>query len=190
MKYLKPILFAALAAIYFWFPWSMIRSQDQILKKGTYYLFESPSQRPLYLLQERSIALEWDNRLARKRDFIYRQRVFVTIEKDDQGIARFKEVLSEKPAQGDYVETHVQGAPRKKWVYVQIPEYLNSYSLGLTGPAPVSETLRNAVYAGKLDSLEVRMTMGVRILNGQAKVEQVFLNGRPATVFLQDIKLD
>ncbi|MBV6426792.1 MAG: hypothetical protein KIPDCIKN_01305 [Haliscomenobacter sp.] len=185
MKQLQPLLFAALAALYLWFPWSMVRYQEQILTKGAYYQFDISSERPLSGLGSNSLYIPWDNRLPRTDTFSFRQKVFVELGKTPKGKAFFK-TIHKFPVNGtDYVTTKISFSPlQRKWTYFEMPAAAQTYFLDQTKIKEVSSSLQNAIHGGSLDSLEVSLQVGLRVRKGVALIDNVKLNGVPAEAFI------
>lgn len=185
MKPLQPLLFAALAALYLWFPWSMVRYQEQILTKGAYYSFDIPGEKLLSGLGINSLYIPWDSRLPRTDTFSFHQKVFVELAKTPEGKAFFKKI-HKFPVNGtDYIATKVSFSPlQRKWTHFDMPATVQTYFLDRTKIREVSSSLQNAIHGGRLDSLEVSLQVGLRVKKGVALIDKVFLNGVPAEAFI------
>ncbi|MBK6950050.1 MAG: hypothetical protein IPH16_20030 [Haliscomenobacter sp.] len=189
MKPLQPLLFAALAALYLWFPWSMVRYQEQILTKGAYYQFDIPGERPLSGLSGATLYIPWDNRLPRTDTFAFRQKVFVELDKTLDGKAFFKTIHKFPVKETAYLASKVSFSPlQRKWTYFDMPASIQTYFLDQTKIREVSSSLQNAIHGGSLDSLEVSLQVGLRVRKGVALIDKVLLNGIPAEAFILQLE--
>ncbi len=189
MKQLQPLLFAALAALYLWFPWSMVRYQEQILTKGAYYEFAIPSDRPLSGLGSYSLYIPWENRLPKTDTFHFHQKVFVELDKTPDGKAFFK-TIHKFPSKGTaYVATKVAYMPlQRKWTYFDIPAPIQTYFLDKTKVREVSSSLQNAIHSGRLDSLDISLQVGLRVKKGVALIDKILINGTTAEAFILEME--
>jgi len=152
----------------------MIASQENILNKGTQYKFKTVPVDPYDIFRGRFVALSTDQRSVQMRNSKNIDRgqiIYVTIANNSDGFAQVKSALLTKPANGDYIKTKVT-YKRGDTVHFNLPidrYYMNEKK------APQAEALyRKSAGREKQDAY-----VEVRVLNGSALIEELYVGGRP-----------
>jgi hypothetical protein len=161
-------------------PASMIVTRERVLRRGTTYRFKTVPVDPYDALRGRYVDLRFEQSRAQAPDGISFQAhapVFVSLEVGADGFARFGTALEARPKAGPYLRARVA--------------YSTSGSVGLVLPfdrfymdeklAPDAERLyREHSRRGESDAY-----VTVRIADGDAAIENLYIGGRPIAEVLR-----
>lgn len=173
------IIFVQLAV-----PFKMIYDRERVLKNGTRFSFKTRPIDPADPFQGRFVRLQLKEDQCnipedRRDDFRRKQKIYATIGIDEDGYAYFMEAQKEVPAAAHFLKTRTRGGVSKRNeeeqynVRIQIPFdrfYMEE------GKAPRAEKL--AIDAARKGDCWV----DVRILNGKAVIEDVYVEGESIRV--------
>lgn len=183
MKNLRIGIFAVVMLLYIWFPFNMIRQTEQVLKHGNVYHFQLQPIDPYDAFRGRYVSLFYGNQEIPSSDSLLSgQEVYITLQRDSLGFANFKNIYTEKPTQQDYLTTNVLYF-NNGLVTIEIPENMAYYYMNEQS-APEVEKL--VMFPMPSDSLqEIRSSADIRILNGNAVVEELYINDLPVKTYLK-----
>ena len=172
MKKLPLIFLGALIAVQFAVPLSMIRSRENILHNGELFRFKTQPIDPADPFQGRYVRLGIDGEIKNQVDqsapLTSRPIVYATIESDAEGFARFSGWSLKKPESKNYLKTRI-GYVLDDGIQIKIP--FDRYYM-------------DEVKAPRAERLVWEATRGthcwaeVRVLNGKAAIEEVFVEGQ------------
>ena len=171
--------FALAAALHLGVPASMIWSKERVLSEGEVFKFRTAPVDPYDAFRGRYVALAFQEHSAPLRSgqsFERGQEVYAIVEKAEDGFARFTRVETQAPAQGDYVRVRVTHVYPKHDVSFDLPFdrfYMNERL------APGAEK----AYAELSRDEKSEACALVRVKDGQAAIEQVFVSGIPLADF-------
>lgn len=162
-------------------PLGMIQGRERVLSQGEVFRFITQPIDPIDPFQGRYVSLRID------RDFIpgtetelqeldRRQPVFARIATDADGFAYFSSWTLERPKQGAYLQTRITGISRtwqdqepiRRGMSIEVP-FTRFYMDELKAPAAE----RQVAVASRNEQCWVQ----VRVLEGSALIENVFVNG-------------
>ncbi|WP_341878016.1 GDYXXLXY domain-containing protein [Defluviitalea saccharophila] len=173
-------VFIVIAVIQLAIPLSMIIRREITLSRGEVYKFQVEPVDPYDPFRGRYVDVRLKNdALIVSKDFESRpgQKVFVTLDKDQKGYAKFAGIQLEKPKQGNYFATKIlysfEDDYGKQEIHVEIPfdRYYMEEKL-----APKAEQ----VYREEIDNAYLT----IRFLKGFGVVEQLFINEMPIEDYL------
>jgi uncharacterized membrane-anchored protein len=168
--------FLLLAAAQLAIPVTMILRQENILRHGKVYKFEAEPVDPVDVFKGRYVALRFKDVFVRKpSDFevIGHQEVFALLQTDPQGFSRVVSLTRQRPRSDDFIRVSVRSYDwRNERVYLDFPfrRYYMDENL-----APLAENAYRDASRGKPEEAYVT----VRVLNGSAVLEELYLKGRP-----------
>lgn len=184
MKRQKIVLvaFLGLSAIQLCAPLSMIAKRELTLRGGEVVRFRTAPVDPYDAFRGRYVVLglEAGEALADDGETFRRdQKVFVRLKEDDEGFARYDGVTSTRPSEGAYVATRVRWYGDGRKVHLRSPcdrYYLNERD------APAAEAAyRRHSRRGKRDAY-----VAVRVLRGNAVIEELYVGDKPILQFIQE----
>ena len=177
------LLMLLLVALQFAVPTHMIKSREKVLSKGELFRFKTQPIDPADPFQGRYVQLGFQQTIipisdGAKEELMYNEPVYVMIEEDDQGFARFTSWSREQPLSGSYLKTRYQYEARE-WDGEARIHVTTGYRVDIPfdrfymdeKKAPVAERL----VRGRETS--TNCWADVRILNGKAVLEDLKLNG-------------
>ncbi|NLC79623.1 MAG: GDYXXLXY domain-containing protein [Lentisphaerae bacterium] len=184
MKFLSVALLSLLVVAQFAVIGSMIRSREHILREGQAFRFRTRPIDPADPFQGRYVSLNFENDFvpAKSGDTAglrYRSPIFVGVEADSKGFARFSGWSRTKPATGAFLKTRYLGE-HSRWDQKK----KLSVSQGLRIGIPFSRFYMDEAKAPRAEVAARDSTRStncwatVRILNGQAAIEDVFAKGQ------------
>jgi uncharacterized membrane-anchored protein len=159
-------------------PLRMIAARERILDKGTLFKFRTVPVDPYDAFRGRYVALDFENNRAKTPgDALFKRgaHVFVTLETDADGFATLANALTARPADASYVEATVWRADAEG-VHVTMPfeRYYLEESL-----APEAEK------AYQQHAQISNAYIAVRILDGDAAIEELYLDDTPVVEYLR-----
>ncbi|MFH1768518.1 MAG: GDYXXLXY domain-containing protein [Candidatus Omnitrophota bacterium] len=170
----KKYILVAMVAAQIILPANMIFQRENVLRYGLTYRFETAPVDPYDALRGRYVVLSVKNRSFEYKggkEVVDGQTVYLLLEKDSDGYAYIKDILLQPPRLRNYIKTKVS-YKRGNQLYFDLPFdrfYMNEYK------APKAEELyRKFSREGKKDGYVL-----VRVLNGAAVIEDLYLGGKP-----------
>jgi len=175
--------FLVLSVLQLAVPCWMIANRENTLRHGRQFRFRTAPVDPYDAFRGRFVALQVSPDFApRSKDekFAANKKVFAQLGEDNDGFAKIIAVSAKHPADRDYVECRVNSLT-DSLVYVQFPfdrYYMDEHA------APAAE----AAYRehSRREVREVYVTM--RVKDGNAVVEELFIGGMPIQEFLSRIE--
>jgi len=166
-------LFLCLALIQLVVPLSMIARREFVLRDGAQFKFKVAPVDSYDAFRGRYVALRIDENYvpAIKNEKIKRgQAVFVVINLDAQGFARFSEVTTGRPRRGSYIRANVSNVYNDK-IYLDLP--IDRYYMEEKS-APLAEKIyQRYSQRDKKDAYVV-----VRIKDGFVVIESLYVGGQ------------
>ncbi|MEO0469572.1 MAG: GDYXXLXY domain-containing protein [Bacteroidota bacterium] len=181
-KWIPAAAFGLLMLLYLLVPMQMILKHEQVLQSGTVYKFQPVPRDPFNPFMGRYLTLNFrDDRIPHQLDaetLAEGDAVYLPIAEDSLGYAHFTEALLAPPAEGDYYATTIDWVNAGE-LSVQMP--FNRYYLN-EKMAPQAEQVYDKLL--REDSIDVYAQ--VRILDGQAVLEELYFNDLPVERFLSE----
>lgn len=177
------ILFIIIAIVQIAVPAQMIFGREVILKSGTPYKFKTEPVDPSDPFKGKYIILDYevDNVKIDNEDWSRNQEVYITIANDSLGFAKAISASREKPESGNFVKAKVNWRTvRDSTLHFSLPfnefymEETKAYNAELAHRKAQSDSLPNNTYAL------------VYIKNGEAVLDNVFINEIPIAKFVED----
>ena len=183
MKKLSFILLGILIIVQIAVPFSMIRSRENILRNGELFKFKTRPIDPADPFQGRYVRLGFEDDFIaypkdRKPNLDYNEPVYVVLETDEDGFAKLVSWSREKPAGDPFLLTRYIGM-RGDWNN----ETKKRVHKGLRFDLPFDRFYMDEAKAPRAEQLAREATrttncwVDVRILNGEAIIEDVFAEG-------------
>ena len=197
---IKKGLFFAFAAIIVLIPVYVAISSQNVLNNGKLYKFKPLAYDPFDPFRGKFLRVNYDtNGIPTDFDFQEGETVYVSVAKDKQGFAYFEEAFKEPPKGKDYIESKITssgfGSDRRlemiermddpdfeiseedvrQRVSIDIPDNLGKYFINeddaLNAEKVLAKHGENAYIA-------------VRILDGQARLENIYVFNQPMLDYL------
>jgi hypothetical protein len=182
MNAYRTIGFALVMLLYLAYPYYLIHQQEQILEEGAVFRLPLQPVDPIDAFRGRYLSLNYEApTLPAPQGLESGQTIYVTLRRDSLGYAYFDQVFLEAPQGQPYIET--TGYPVNGEVSVDIPENLWRYYLNEKLAPAAEEAYFELVQSG--DRREIRAYAQVRVLNGEVRIEEVFLEGEPLRAYLR-----
>ena len=167
---LRLLIFLPLAVIQMAVPGWMIYRQEQILHHGREFKFQTAPVDPYDAFRGRYVALQFA--AASSSDDYIKRKVWVRFDVDDKGFAKIKEE-SRTPLAGDDVLVATRRGGRLHFPFDRY--YMDEYA------APKAET----AYRANNRSEHQNAYATVRILDGHAAIEELYIDDKPIREFLR-----
>ncbi|MDG5489941.1 GDYXXLXY domain-containing protein [Psychroserpens sp. SPM9] len=177
------ILFAVLAIAQIAVPAQMIFGREHILKTGTAYKFNTEPIDPSDPFKGKYIVLRYqvDRFKTSNKAWQREQDIYISIANDSLGFAKVISADLEAPETGDYVKAKVDWyTERDSTLHFSLPFnefYMNetkAYSAELAHRKASRDSLPNNTYAL------------VYVKNGEAVLDNVFINAIPIATFVEE----
>lgn len=110
--------------------------------------------------------------------FLSGDPIYVGFARDETGPARPVTVSRERPDQGTYLRTRAAGWSEAKGVAIDLP--FRRYYLGEDLAAVAAQS-----FAASGDNVELEARIDVRVRNGRAVLEELYLGGLPVREYLE-----
>jgi len=175
-------LFLVLACVQIAIPATMIVQRERILRDGTQYRFRCAPVNLANALRRGYVALELraaSLESPANTSLYPGQRAYARIEVDDNGFARLNGTSTRPPSAGDYVSGLVLWGGRggaRRTLSLPFDRY---YLDGL-----LAIETKEAVRHQRLDG-DHQAYVAVRVLRGQAFLEELYIDDQPIRVFLR-----
>lgn len=198
----KKIIFLVFALAIIIVPIYVIVSSQDVLNNGTFYKFKPQAYDPIDPFRGKYLRVNYQtNNIPTKDDFKRGDEVFVSIGIDTLGFAFFEEAFKKAPIKGDYLSSKV--------IYGSDLIQMRSESSVFRGESQTRNTSRegyvktvsinapdnmckyfiNEDYATKAETAYFKERdnayIGVRILDGSARLEDIYLQGMPLMEYLK-----
>jgi len=179
MKTLRLSLFALLATVQIAVPAWMIARQLSTLREGRPFKFRTAPVDPYDAFRGSFVALQFK---AEQTDvpgpFQLGERVYVALAEDADGFAKV-ERLSREPLRGDNVIRAKTAYSPTDRTYLAFP--FDRYYLEEKAAPQAEEAYRNASRRGHEDAW-----VTVRVHDGYAAIEELYIDGKPIREFLRE----
>lgn len=173
-------LFILLATAQLAVPAAMILGREDILATGARYLFQTRPVDPYDVFRGRYVALAFEADTAPRPEGFRpktEERCFALLDNDAEGFAVFRGLSRERPTGGEYLEvTALPGGKDEVRLKLPFDRYYLNEDL-----APEAE--RAYREAGRRDKAPAWVS--VRIKDGRAVIEELYLEGLPAAEYLR-----
>ena len=164
------LIFIPLAVIQLAVPGWMIYRQEQVLHHGREFKFQTAPVDPYDAFRGRYVALQFA--VASSSGYNIKRKVWVRFDLDDKGFAKIKEV-SKTPMAGDDVVIATNRYGRLQFPFDRY--YMDERA------APKAES----AYRDNSRSGHQNAYVTVRILNGRAAIEELYIDNKPIREFLR-----
>jgi len=175
VKHWRLIVFALVACAQIAVPASLIWKREQTLRQGSVWKFRTAPVDPVDAFRGRYVALEFEaeaQQISPPPNARYGQTVFVSLRPDAEGFAIIDQVLPHRPDGHDFIEARLHGT------IVSLP--FDKYWV-TERDAPAAE----AAYAAQSTREKRNAFVTVRVFNGDAALEQLYLDGLPLGDYLR-----
>jgi uncharacterized membrane-anchored protein len=175
VKYWRLLVFVLVAGAQLAVPASLVWERERTLRQGTVWKFRIAPIDPVDAFRGRYIALEFEaeaQQISPPPNVQYGQTVFVTLRSDAEGFAVIDQVLSSRPEGDAFIEGKLHGTA------IALP--FDVYWVN-ERDAPAAEAAYRAQSTGEKRNAFVT----VRVLNGNAALEQLYLDGLPLGEYLR-----
>ena len=172
-KFILIGIFVIVAAAQIIVPLSVIVKWEDVLKNGTQYKIKTAPVDPYDAFRGRYVALGFDQNNVKVDDekkYNRKRKVFIILENDKDGYARPVSAQLERPSENNYLNAKVSYVSSKTlyFNYAFDRYYMNE------NDAPKAETAYR-----KNSSRENRNAyVTVRVLNGAAVIENLYIDGK------------
>ena len=192
----KKIIFLFFALAIILVPVYMIVSSEDVLNNGTFYKFRPQARDPFDPFRGKYLRINYDtNSIPTKEKLKRGDKVYVSIGVDEKGFAYFKEAFLKAPKKGDYLPANVRYADdfrgrgrRVEAALVDSEEPMNYISI--KPPNNMCKYFINEDYAQAAEDAYFKewknAYIGVRILDGSARVQDIYLKGKPIMDYLKN----
>jgi uncharacterized membrane-anchored protein len=175
MKYWRLIVFIVVTAVQLAVPASLVWKREHTLREGSVWKFRTAPVDPVDAFRGRYVALQIEaetQEISPPPEAHYRQTVYVTLRQNADGFAEIDQVSAAKPASDDFLEAPLTGTTidlpfDKYWVTER--------------DAPAAEDAYLAL--SRRDKQNAFIT--VRVLRGDAAIEQLYLDNQPLGDYLR-----
>ena len=170
-------LFCGLVLIQLAVPCWMVISQERTLAEGALFKFKTRPVDPVDFFRGRYVQLAFDQEVLSSeldKSFELDQRVYVALGTDDQGFAKVLTVSRERPDTGSFILARTSRYERNRLEFPFDRFYMDEFK------APKAE----AAFLGS-GSQRVQAYVQVRVRDGHASIEDLFLEGLPVKKYLR-----
>lgn len=175
MKYWRLVVFVLVAAAQIAVPASLIWKRERTLREGHVWKFRTAPVDPVDAFRGRYIALEFEieaQEITPPENVESGKTVFVTLAPDIDGFARIDQISSSAPPGNDFIEARLVG----KTVSLPFDKYWVTER-----DAPAAES----AYRAQNTREKRNAFVTVRVFNGDATLEQLYLDGLPLGEYLR-----
>jgi uncharacterized membrane-anchored protein len=181
MKMLRIVIFAVVALLQLSVPASMIWNRERTLKQGRVWKFRTAPVDPVDAIRGRYIALRFDaetiSRESPSEQLGPGTSVYVILKEDMAGFAQAAQIKA-TPAQGDNVVKAEKGSWFLGADHVRFP-FDRFWVTEKNAPAAESAYIENS----RREKQNAYVT--VRVLNGDAAIEELFIDDLPLKDYLR-----
>ena len=182
-KKLKIYLFVLLAIIQLAIPAVMIAKRELVLKNGKAFKFATAPVDPYDAFRGRYVHLNFKNNYAPLKENLKLnrdQRGYAHLKKDSNGFARIDKFTLTPPEDNDYLKVKVRYIDRNRnRIYFELP--FNRYYLEES-----TAKLAEKYYQGANQNQDISSYVVVRVDNGFAVLEDLYLEGEPILDYIEN----
>lgn len=181
MKNTRTIFFSLAMILFIAVPLYMIWRYENVHSRGEIFRFKSEPVDPYDAFRGKYINLSFRgfNSILfpdTSKKFSVGQTVYLEVQKDDSGFAYISKTFSEPPSHHHYIETKVSYAYDSDFsVDIPFDRYYMNEEL-----APLAED------AYREYAREENVYVDVRVLDGKALIEEVYIRNKPIVKFLRE----
>lgn len=176
-------IFAVVMLLYLWFPYNMIRQTEHILRKGKVYHFQLQPIDPYDAFRGRYVSLSYGNQQVPGQDSLLRgQTTYIGLEQDSAGYTYFSVAYAHPPSDIAYLTTEVLYA-QDSLVTFELPESMAYYYMNEASAPEVEKLVMRPRLPDEQET--VHASADVRILDGKAVVEELYINELPVKEYLK-----
>jgi len=171
--------------LYLVYPAYLIQRQEGILERGEAFRFELQPVDPVDVFRGRYLDLYYElPEFEPPPDVREGQAIYLGIRTDERGYAYFDRLLTAPPAEGAYLRTRVSYLG-PDLLYYELPDNMVRYYLN-ERTAPLAEAALAELLANPPETdTTVPAYALVRVLDGQARIEQLYFDGLPLLEYLK-----
>lgn len=178
----RMIVFIVLCFLQICVPGLMIGRREATLRMGTAYRFKTAPVDPHDPFRGRYVALRFEENSAKAEEAAVKRgrKVFVSIFEGEDGFAKLGEVSLKPPEEGDYVKALAGYSSGEGMVRVELPfdrYYMNERK------APAAE---RAYFSSNRRGEDGNTYALVKVLDGMAVTEGLYIDGVPVLEYLQE----
>jgi len=179
---MKGIWFLVAVCVSFGLPASMIVAQWRTLEEGELVKVRTRPMDPYDPFRGRYVRLGFDSQNLPLGEGIERVErgasVFVVLDIDESGFARFQHVLNTRPNEGNYIRARVRWA-NEQIVNVRLPfeRYYMNEKIAPSAERAYRELNRARLRENSEEISEVDAYVLVRVRNGKTAIEGVYIKG-------------
>lgn len=178
------LCFALLVLLQLWAPASMIFQKESVLKSGKVFKFRTAPVDPNDPFRGKYISLRFDENsyYASGTDkWEQGQKLFVHIKNDDKGFAKIHAVSNEAPGDSlDFIVAKLDymSYDNKRQIFIEWPfeRFYMEESMAL----PAEKVYQQSI----ADSTKITYAL-VKVKNGDAVLEDVFINSKPIIYYIK-----
>lgn len=171
-------LFLITCIIQLYIPFSMIRLQNNILQHGTSYKFRTAPIDPNDPFLGKYVRLYFNASEAivdKNAEWGYDDEVFVTLDTDEAGFAKIKEVLRKTPdSSDDFVRARIRYIERDSVCKLFLDYSFDKFYME-EFKAPEAEKV---YMESRVDSTQIAYAL-IKVRNGKSAIENVYINDIP-----------
>lgn len=191
----KKGLFIAFAAIIVLIPIYLAVSSENILNNGKLYKFKPMAYDPFDPFRGKFLRVNYEtDNVPTKFDFEERETAYVSIGVDKEGFAFFDEAYKSPPKDKDYLQATIKWAGGTEALSQEIEAAIDQDDFDITSIDPRSTVgieipdNMNKYFINEDDALRAEKVMfkereniyiGVRILDGQVRLDNIFVHDQP-----------
>ncbi len=150
------------------------------------YRFELRPIDPYDAFRGRYVRLYYDNQEVPVQDSLLPgQAAYIAVERDSSEFAYFSKAYTAPPASGAYLVTTIIYMQDSRG-YVDIPESMAYYYMNEESAPEVEKIVMRPRLSDSLEA--VRASVDIRILNGEAVVEELYINNQPVKEYLKKLQ--
>ncbi len=185
LKILKMIFFAIVIIAMFAVPALMIRKGEEVLDKGSIYIFKAAPADPYDYFRGRYVNIRIEKNYVTvppdaTLDFEPNEPVYAGIKTGNDGFAYFDSLSKTVPENGDYVKVHFSYRDKDK-VYLLIP--FNQFFMNEKLAPEAERVVREALMKRK-DSCVIKL----RVHNDTAVIEELLINNIPIKEYILSLQ--
>ena len=184
MKKFSLIVLGILIVVQLAVPFSMIKGRENILRNGELFRFKTRPIDPADPFQGRYVRLGYKDDYIplsedQEPDLMYKEPIYVSIETDADGFARFTDWSRVPPVKGPFLKTRYLGR-KQEW---NQKKQKHTYK-GMRLDIPFDRFYMDEAKAPRAEELAREATRtsncwaNIRILAGKAVIEDVFAEGQ------------
>jgi uncharacterized membrane-anchored protein len=171
-------LFLIICIIQLYIPFSMIRNQNKILQHGTSYKFRTAPIDPNDPFLGKYVRLHFTASEAivdNNEEWGYDDEVFVTLDTDETGFAKIKEVTRKTPGSSDdFVRARIRYIERDSVCKLFLDYAFDKFYME-EFKAPEAEKV---YMESRVDSTQIAYAL-IKVKNGKSAIENVYINDIP-----------